>query len=92
MGSFFSFLNNSYGTQEFPGCGNLVGVGNLRWDNTEPYLPFRWVHREPSLHFRKANKEPSMHFGRDNTESVAVLDKMSARGRSTLFGITRFTQ
>ena len=102
----FVFLHNSYGIQEFPSCENFVGVdwgGNPRWDNIEPYLQFRWVHtepsvysrkanKEPSMHFRKANTEPSMYFGRDNTESVARLDKLSARGRSTLFGFTRFTQ
>ena len=32
------FFHNSYGTLEFPDCGNLVGadcMGNLRWANTE---------------------------------------------------------
>ena len=43
------FLHNSYGTLEFPDCGNPVGadcMGNLRWANTEP-----------SMHFRKTNTE-----------------------------------
>ena len=54
------FLHNSYGTLEFPDCGNLVGadcMGNLRWANTEP-----------SMHFRETNMDQSMHFRKDNTE------------------------
>ena len=43
-------------------------MGNLRWDHTEPYVPFRWVHTEPSVHFRNANMEPPMHFRKANTE------------------------
>ena len=65
------FLHNSHGTQEIPDCGNLVRpdwVGNLRWDNTEPYEPFRWVNTEPSVRFRKANTDPSVQFRKANTD------------------------
>ena len=54
------FLRNSYGTSEFPDCGNLVGADcmrNLRWANTEPSMHFRKANTDPSVHFRKANKE-----------------------------------
>ena len=65
------FLHNSHGTKEIPDCGNLVRpdwVGNLRWDNTEPYEPFRWVNTEPSVQFRKANTDPSVQFRKANTD------------------------
>ena len=76
------FLHNSYGTPKFADCGNVVGVENLSWDHTEPYIPFRWVHKELSehfrkanaelfMHFRKVNMEPSMHFRGDNTEFLS---------------------
>ena len=64
-------LHNSYGTPEFPDSGNLLGadwVENLKWDHTEPHVPFGWVHTELSMHFRKGNTEPSMHFREANTE------------------------
>ena len=38
------FLHNSYGTLEFPDCGNLMradGMENLRWANMELFMPFR---------------------------------------------------
>ena len=59
------------GTPQFPNWGNLVGAdwfGNLRWDHTEPYVPFSWVHMEPSMYFRKANTKPSTHFKEAFTE------------------------
>ena len=59
------FLHNSYGTSEFPDCGNLEGedcMGNLRWANTEPSMYCRKTNTDPSVHFRKANRNPSMHF------------------------------
>ena len=65
------FLPNSYGTSEFPDCGNLVGadcIGNLRWANTEPSMHFRKTNTDPSVHFRKANTDPSMHFRKANME------------------------
>ena len=65
------FLHNSHGTKEIPNCGNLVRpdwVGNLRWDNMEPYEPFRWVNTEPSVQFRKANTNPSVQFRKANTD------------------------
>ena len=40
----FWCLHNSYGTPEFPDCGNLVGadwIENLRWANTEPSMHFK---------------------------------------------------
>ena len=49
----------------------LVGpdwVGNLSWDNLEPYEPFRWVNTEPSVQFRKANTDPSVQFRKANTD------------------------
>ena len=64
-GFLLLFLHNSHGTKEIPDCCNLVRtdrVGNLRWDNTEPYEPFRWVNTEPSVQFRKANTDPSVQF------------------------------
>ena len=68
---YLLFLHNSHGTKEIPNCGHLVRpdwVGNLRWDNTEPYEPFRWVNMEPSVQFRKANTDPSMQFRKANTD------------------------
>ena len=65
------FFHNSYGTSEFPDCGNLVGadcMGNLRWANTEPSMHFRNTYTDPSVHFRKANTDLSMHFRKANTE------------------------
>ena len=65
------FLHNSYGTSEFPDCGNLVGadcMGNLRWANTEPSMHFRKTNTDPSVHLRKANTDPSMQFRKANTE------------------------
>ena len=59
------FLHNSYGTPDFPDCGNLVGpdwMENLRWANTEPSMFFRETNTDPSMHFRKANTDSSMHF------------------------------
>ena len=70
-GFLLLFLHNSHGTKEFPDCGNLVRpawVGNLRWDNAEPYEPFRWVNTEPSVQFRKANTDPSVQFRKANTD------------------------
>ena len=43
-------------------------MGNLRWDNTEPYKPFRGVNTEPSVQFRKANTDPSVQFRKANTD------------------------
>ena len=63
------FLHNSYGTSEFPYCGNLVGADwmeNLRWANKEPSMHFRET--DTSIHFRKANTDPSMHFRKAITE------------------------
>ena len=65
------FLHNSYGTSEFPDCGNLVGadwMGNLRWANTEASMNFRETNTDPSVHFRKANTDLSMHFRKASTE------------------------
>ena len=65
------FFHNSFGTSEFPDCGNLVGVdcmGNLRWAITEPSMHFRKTNTDPSMHFRKANMDPSMHFRKANRE------------------------
>ena len=65
------FLRNSHVTKEIPDCGNLVTpywVGNLRWDNTEPYEPYRWINTEPSVRFRKANTDPSVQFRKVNTD------------------------
>ena len=48
----------SYGTSEFPDCGNLVGADcmrNLRWANMEPPMHFRKTNTDLSVHFRKAN-------------------------------------
>ena len=59
------FFHNSYGTPEFPYCGNLVEadwVGNLRRDHTELYVQFSWVHTEALMYFRKGNMNPSMHL------------------------------
>ena len=59
------FLHNSYGTLEFPDCGNLVGIdcmGNLRWANIEPSMHFRKTNTDPSVHSRKANTDLSMYF------------------------------
>ena len=73
---FVLFLHNSYGTSEFPDCGNLVGadcMGNLRWANTEPSMPFRKTNADPSMHFRKANTDPSMHFRKANTKFLLPL-------------------
>ena len=70
-GFLLLFLHNSHGTKEIPDCGNLVRpdwVGNLRWDNTEPYEPFRWVNTEPSVQFRKANTDLSVQFRKANTD------------------------
>ena len=63
------FLHNSYGTLEFPDCGNLVGadcIGNLSWANTEPSMHFRKSNTDPSVHFRKPTTNP--HFKKANTE------------------------
>ena len=68
------FLRNSYGTPEFPDCGNLVGadwMGNLSLSegaSTEPSMNFRETNTDPSMHFRKANTDSSMHFRKANTE------------------------
>ena len=65
------FLHSSHGTKEIPDCGNQVRsdwVGNLRWDNTEPYESFSWVNTEPSVQFRKANTDPSVQFRKANTD------------------------
>ena len=65
------FLHNSYGTLEFPDCGNLEGADcmeNLRWANTDPLVHFRKTNTGPSVHFRKANTDPSMHLRNANTE------------------------
>ena len=64
-------LYNSYGTQEFPDCGNLVGanwIENLRRGDTELSMHFRETNTNPSMQFRKANTDPSMHFSKVNTE------------------------
>ena len=64
------FSHNSHGTKEILNCGNLDWpdwVGNLRWDNTEPYEPLRWVNMEPSVLFRKANTDPPEHFRKADT-------------------------
>ena len=56
------FMHNSYGTSEFPDCGNLVGedcMENLRWANTEPSVHLRKTNTDPSMHFRKANTDIS---------------------------------
>ena len=68
------FFHNSYGTPEFPDCGNLVGADwmeNLRWANTEPSMHFRETNTDPSMHFRQANTDLSMHFRKTNTEIFA---------------------
>ena len=65
------FLHNSYGTSDFPECGNLVGadcMGNLRLANTEPSMHFRKTNWDPTVHFRKANTNSSVHFRKANTE------------------------
>ena len=52
------FLHNSYGTPEFPNCGNLEGTDwmeGLRWANKEPSMIFRETNTNRSVHFRKAN-------------------------------------
>ena len=70
------FLPNSYGTSEFPDCGNLVGedcMGNLRWANTEPSMHFRKTNTDPFVHFRKANTDLSMHFRKANTEVLLLV-------------------
>ena len=61
----------SYGTSEFPDCGNLVGADrmrNLRWANTEPSMHYRKTNMDPSVHLRQANTDPSVHFRKANTE------------------------
>ena len=71
---FFSL--NSHGNKDIPDCRNLMKpdwVGNLRWDNTEPYKPFRWVNTEPSVQFRKANTYSSMQFRKANTDPSMQL-------------------
>ena len=65
------FFHNSYGTPEFPDCGNLAGADwmeNLRWGDTKPSMHFRETNTDPSMHFRKANTDLSMHFRKANTE------------------------
>ena len=65
------FLHNSYGTPEFPDCGNHVGADwmeNLRWANTEQSMHFGETNTDLSVHFKKANTDPSMHFRKTNTE------------------------
>ena len=64
-------MYNSYGTLEFPDCGNLMAADwmeNLRWANTEPFRHFRETNTEQSLHFRKTNTDLSMHFRKANKE------------------------
>ena len=59
------FFHDSYGTWEFPDCGNLVGadcMGNLMWAYKEPSIHFRKTNKDPSMHFRKANTDPTMNF------------------------------
>ena len=63
------FLHNSYGTPEFPVCGNLVGedwMENLRWGDTDPSMHFRETNTDPSMHFSKANMDLAMHFRKAN--------------------------
>ena len=75
---FLLFLHNRHGTKEIPDWGNLVRpdwVGNLRWDNTEPYEPFRLVNTEPSMQFRKANTDPSVQFRKANTDPSVQFRK-----------------
>ena len=48
-------LHNSYGTPEFPDCGNQVGADwmeNPRWANTEPSMNFRAVMSDTSFYYR----------------------------------------
>ena len=61
------FLHKSYGTPEFPDCGNLVGADgmeNMRWANMEPFIHFRETNTDPSMHFRKANRIHPCILGR----------------------------
>ena len=54
------FLQNSYGTSEFPDCVNLMRADcmrNLRWANTVP-----------SMHFRKTTTEFLLPVFTPNTE------------------------
>ena len=65
------FLHISYGTPEFPDCGNLEGTDwmeDRRWANSEPSMHFRETNTDPTVHFRKASTNPSMHFRKANTE------------------------
>jgi hypothetical protein len=58
------FLHNSYGTSDFPNCGNLVGadcMGNLSWANMEPSMHFRKTNMNRSVHFRNANTDLSFY-------------------------------
>ena len=70
------FLHNSYGTLEFPDCGNLVGadgMGNLRWANTKPSMHSRKTNKDPSMHLRKANTDPSVNFRKGNIEFLLLV-------------------
>ena len=103
------FLHVSYGTPEIPDCGSLVGAdwaGNMRWDHTEPDVPFRWVHTEPYVPFRWVNTEPdvpirwvhtepSMHFRKEPPRFVAIFyrwGKTNCRETKTSFFSSSYLQ
>ena len=88
IGHFSAFLHNSYGSSEFPDCGNLVGadfMGNLRWANMEPAMHFRMTNTDLSMHFREANTDLSMHFRKVNTEFLlaALLPTLNFTSKCT---------
>ena len=61
----FCILHNSYGTPEFPNCGNQVGADwmeNMRRANTEQSMHFTETNTDLSMHFRKANTDTSMYL------------------------------
>ena len=76
-------MHNSYGTAEFPDCGNLVGADwmeNLKWANIEPIMHFRDTNMDPTMHFSKANMDPYKHFKKANMESFLPVLLPTIRG------------
>ena len=70
------FLHNSYGTPEFPDCGNLEETDwmeSLRWANIEPSMHFRETKTDRSVYFRKANMDMSMHFRKAKREFLVQI-------------------
>ena len=84
------FLHDSYGTPEFPNCGNLVGTDwmeDLRWANMEPTMHFRETNTDLPVHFRKANTDLSMHFRKVNTKFLvpALLPNLLTISLASLY-------